>query len=107
MKRQTLAVAADQGFEHCRRPTKCDVLPQTMNEIVQWAQLCEVVEPYYPKGEGGRPPVGLERMLRMLFVQHWFNLADEACAKALYDSASLRPPWAYMDARACPKPPRC
>ncbi len=32
-----------------------------------------MVEPHYPKGEGGRPPIGLERMMRMLFVQHWFN----------------------------------
>jgi len=41
-----------------------------MNEIVPWAELCAVIEPYYPKGECGRPPIGLERMMRMLFVQH-------------------------------------
>ena len=63
---------------------------RTMDQIVPWQELCSVVEPYYPKGEGGRPPIGLERMMRMLFVQHWFNLADEACEEALYDSASLR-----------------
>ena len=44
----------------------------------------------YARGEGGRPPIGLERMLRMHFVQHWFNLADEACEEALLDIASLR-----------------
>ena len=92
MKQQTLAMAADQqaGFEQYRRPTKRDVFLQTMEAIVPWAQLCEVIEPHYPKGEGGRPPIGLERMLRMHFVQHWFNLADEACEEALLDSASLR-----------------
>ena len=92
MKQQTLAMAADQGagFEQYRRPTKRDVFLQTMNEIVPWAQLCEVIEPHYPKGEGGRPPRGLERMLRMHFVQHWFNLADDACEEALLDSTSLR-----------------
>jgi IS5 family transposase len=92
MKQQTLAMAADQGseFERYRRPTKRDVFLQTMNEIVPWAQLCEVIEPHYPKGEGGRPPIGLERMLRMYFVQHWFNLADDACEEALLDSTSLR-----------------
>lgn len=63
---------------------------KTMDKIVPWQELCSVVEPYYPKGEGGRPPIGLDRMMRMLFVQHWFNLADEACEEALYDSASLR-----------------
>jgi transposase, IS5 family len=92
MKQNTLAMAADQGagFEQYRRPTKRDVFLRTMNEIVPWAQLCEVVEPHYPKGVGGRPPIGLERMLRMHFVQHWFNLADDACEEALLDSASLR-----------------
>lgn len=92
MKQQTLAMAADQGagFEQYRRPTKRDAFLQIMNEIVPWMQLCEVIEPHYPKGEGGRPTIGLERMLRMHFVQHWFNLADEACEEALLDMASLR-----------------
>jgi IS5 family transposase len=92
MKQQTLAMAADQGagFEQYGRPTRRDVFLETMNEIVPWAQLCEVIEPHYPKGEGGRPPKGLERMLRMHFVQHWFNLADDACEEALLDSTSLR-----------------
>jgi transposase, IS5 family len=90
MKQQTLAMASDKGFEQFRRPTKRDRFLRTMDLIVPWQELCAVVEPHYPKGEGGRPPIGLERMLRMLFVQHWFNLADEACEEALYDSASLR-----------------
>ncbi|PUE45434.1 IS5/IS1182 family transposase, partial [Limnohabitans sp. 2KL-17] len=81
MKQQTLALAADAGagFEQYRRATRRDVFLSTMNEIVPWHALCEVIEPHYPKPGNGRPPVGLERMLRMYFVQHWFNLADEAC----------------------------
>lgn len=90
MKQQTLAMAADKGFEQFRRPTRRDMFLSTMDKIVPWQELCSVVEPYYPKGDGGRPPIGLERMMRMLFVQHWFNLADQACEEALYDSASLR-----------------
>ncbi len=92
MKQQTLAAAADQGagFEQYRRATKRDVFLATMNDIVPWQELCEVVEPHYPKPGNGRPPVGLERMLRMYFVQHWFNLADEACEEALLDSTALR-----------------
>ena len=58
--------------------------------IVPWAALCAVIEPHYPKAGNGRPPIGLERMLRIHFIQHWFNLADLACEEALYDSASLR-----------------
>ena len=92
MKQQTLAVAADAqaGFEQYRRATKRDLFLATMNEIVPWQTLCEVIEPHYPKAGNGRPPVGLERMLRMYFVQHWFNLADEACEEALLDSTALR-----------------
>jgi IS5 family transposase len=61
-----------------------------MDKIVPWAALCAVVEPHYPKASNGRPPVGLERMLRMYFVQHWFNLADAACEDALLASTALR-----------------
>ena len=92
MKQQTLATAADQGagFERYRRSTKRDVFLATMNEIVPWRALYEVIEPHYPKRGNGRPPIGLERMLRMYFIQHWFNLADEACEEALLDSTALR-----------------
>ena len=92
MKQQTFAMAADQSesFERYRRPTRRDVFLATMDRIVPWAELCAVIEPHYPKVGNGRPPVGLARMLRMYFVQHWFNLADEACEEALLDSVALR-----------------
>ena len=92
MKQQTLAMAADQGaqYEQYRRPTKRDTFLATMEQIVPWDELCAVIEPHYPKAGNGRPPVGLERMLRMYFVQHWFNLADAACEEALLDSTALR-----------------
>jgi IS5 family transposase len=61
-----------------------------MELIVPWSSLCAVIEPHYPKAGNGRPPIGLQRMLRIHFIQHWFNLADLACEEALYDSASLR-----------------
>ena len=92
MKQQTLAMAADQGdgFEQYRRPTRRETFLATMERIVPWQALCEVIEPHYPKAGNGRPPIGLQRMLRMYFVQHWFNLADEACEDALLDSPALR-----------------
>jgi IS5 family transposase len=90
MKQQTLAMAADQTFENYRKPTRRDEFLKTMEAIVPWSALCEVIEPHYPKAGNGRPPIGLERMLRIHFVQHWFNLADLSCEEALYDSASLR-----------------
>lgn len=92
MKQQTLAMASDQalGFEKHRRPTRRDEFLALMDRLVPWEALCTVIEPYYPKRGKGRPPIGLERMLRIHFIQHWFNLADFACEEALYDSASLR-----------------
>ena len=90
MKQQTLAMAADQTFENYRKPTRRDEFLKTMEAIVPWCALCEVIEPHYPKAGNGRPPIGLERMLRIHFIQHWFNLADLSCEEALYDSASLR-----------------
>jgi IS5 family transposase len=92
MKQQTLAMAMDHNaeFEKYRKPTRRDLFLAQMEDLVPWAELCSVIEPHYPKAGNGRPPVGLERMLRMYFVQHWFNLADEACEDALLDSTALR-----------------
>jgi len=55
-----------------------------------WAEFCALIEPYYPKAGNGRPPVGLERMLRMYCVANWFNLSDIACEDALYDVPVFR-----------------
>lgn len=83
-------MASDLGFEQHRKPTRRDEFLKTMDALVPWSALCEEIDPYYPKAGNGRPPIGLERMLRIHFVQHWFNLADLACEEALYDSSSLR-----------------
>jgi len=61
-----------------------------MEKVVPWARLCGAIEAHYPKGERGRPPIGLERMLRIYFLQQWYALADEALEDALYDSQALR-----------------
>ena len=92
MKQQTLAMAADHNvyFEKFRKPTRRDKFLATMDKLVPWAALCSVIEPHDPKAGKGRPAIGLERMLRLYFVQHWFNLADEACEDALLDSTALR-----------------
>ena len=88
MKQQTLAMAADQTFENYRKPTRRDEFLKTMELI--GSSLCAVIEPHCPKAGNGRPPIGLQRMLRIHFIQHWFHLADLACEEALYDSPSLR-----------------
>ncbi len=87
MKQMTLAVA--KGFEvHGRAPRKAEFLAR-MEALVPWAEFCALIEPYYPKAGGGRPPRGMERMLRMYCIAIWFNLGDEACEDALYDIAAF------------------
>ena len=61
-----------------------------MEQVVPWGKLCALIEPHYPKAGNGRPPVGVERMLRIYFLQQWFNLSDPAVEEALYDSAVMR-----------------
>jgi IS5 family transposase len=61
-----------------------------MEQVVPWERLCAVIEPHYPQGRRGRPPIGIERMLRIYFLQQWYALADEALEDALYDSQAMR-----------------
>jgi IS5 family transposase len=61
-----------------------------MEQVVPWRELCALIEPHYPKPGNGRPPVGVERMLRIYFLQQWFNLSDPAVEEALYDSVVMR-----------------
>ena len=88
MRQQTLA--AQTGFEKYGRKTKRERFLEKMEQIVPWAELQALVEPHYPKGENGRPPVGLSIMLRVYFVQQWFNLSDPGAEDALYESPVLR-----------------
>ena len=82
---------ADAGFEKYRKRTRRDQFLSEMHAVVPWSKLLALVEPMYPAGEGaGRPPVGLQRMLRIHFLQHWFNLSDPAVEEALYDSRAMR-----------------
>jgi IS5 family transposase len=61
-----------------------------MEQIVPWAELLALVEPYYAKAGKGRHPVGLSIMLRTYFVQQWFNLSDPGVEEALYESPVLQ-----------------
>jgi IS5 family transposase len=88
MKQMTLA--ATRGFEKHNRATRKAEFLARMDKLMPWAEFCAVIEPHYPKAGNGRPPVGLERMLRMYCVANWFNLADEACEDALYDVPVFR-----------------
>jgi IS5 family transposase len=88
MKQMSLVAAA--GFARNGRVTKRATFLAEMDRVVPWSALCAVVDPFYPKAGNGRPPIALERMLRMYFLAHWFNLADAALEEAVYDSEAMR-----------------
>ncbi len=88
MQQQTFA---EVPFERYRKATCRERFLEEMTRVVPWAELAAAITPVYPKAEGpGRPPVGVERMLRIHFLQHWFNLSDPAVEEALYDSRAMR-----------------
>jgi transposase, IS5 family len=87
MKQMSLAQG---GFERYGKTTRRATFLAEMDKVVPWTQLCKLIEPHYPKRGRGRPPVPLERMLRIHFLQHWFNLSDPAVEEALYESQSMR-----------------
>src|SRR5438477_12312522 len=88
MKQRTLAMMT--GFEQYTRKTRRAVFLEEMEQVVPWRELCALVAPHYPQPGKGRRPVGLERMLRIYFLQPWFNLPDPAVEEALYDWVVMR-----------------
>jgi hypothetical protein len=87
-KQRTLAMMT--GFERYTKKTRRAMFLEEMEQVVPWAKLCALIEPHYPKPGNGRRPKELEQMLRIYFLQQWFNLSDPAVEEALYDSATLR-----------------
>jgi IS5 family transposase len=77
MKRAQTTLAST-GFEKYTKTTRRAQFLAEMDRVVPWRALCARIEAVYPKAGNGRPPVGVERMLRMYFLQHWFNLSDPA-----------------------------
>jgi transposase, IS5 family len=87
MKQMTLSAS---GFDRYAKTTRRAAFLAEMERVVPWSELCALIEPFYPKAGNGRPPIGLERMLRIYFLQQWFNLSDPALEEALYDSLAMR-----------------
>jgi transposase, IS5 family len=88
MKQQTFA---GSEFEQYRKVTRKETFLKKMDEILPWTDLKELIEPFYPKAEGaGRKPIGIIRMLKIYFLQHWFQLSDPGAEEGLYDSRAFR-----------------
>jgi IS5 family transposase len=73
-----------------KKQTKRETFLAEMDQVVPWAQLMALIEPHYPKAGNGRRPYGLEVMLRIYFLQQWYQLSDPGAEEALYDIASMR-----------------
>lgn len=87
MKQETFT---DIEYSFRKKKTKREEFLEIMDEIIPWNEWVSVIEPYYPKGKRGRPPMGIEKMLRMYLLQIWFNLSDPATEDAIYDSYAMR-----------------
>ena len=87
MSQPTFAALA---YANKKKKTRREVFLEEMEQVVPWPKLLRVVERHYPRVGNGRPPMGLEKMLRVYFLQQWFNLSDPAMEDALYDIESLR-----------------
>lgn len=87
MKQTTFASAA---WEKKGKITRRERFLTEMGAVIPWGRLLALIEPHYPKAGNGRQPHPMERMLRIYFMQNWFNLSDPQAEDALYDSESMR-----------------
>ena len=88
MNEQTFSSQA--GFEKYGRKSRRELFLDEMERVVPWAELQALIEPHYAKAGNGRRPVGLTILLRIYFLQQWFNLSDPGVEEALYESSVLR-----------------
>ena len=86
MKQITFASIA---YTHKKVTTKREAFLNEMERVVPWSRLLKLIEPYYPKAGNGRPPMPMETMLRIYFLQQWYSLSDPAAEEALYDIESM------------------
>ena len=80
----------DMEYAARKRATRKDEFLRQMDKMIPWTEWVEMIRPYYPKGERGRPVRGIETMTRMYMLQMWFNLSDEGVDDAIYDSYAMR-----------------
>lgn len=73
-----------------KKTLRCERFLSEMNEVIPWNDLCEIIRPYYSDGQRGRPPMDLELMLRIYFLQQWFNLSDPQAEESIYDRNSFQ-----------------
>ena len=80
----------DAEYNERKHKTKREEFLDKMDSIIPWDEWVSLIEPYYPKGKRGRPPMGIEKMLRMYLLQCWFSLSDAGVEDAMYDSYAFK-----------------
>lgn len=80
----------DIEYQNRKKKTRREEFLDTMDQMIPWTDWVAMIQPYYPSGKRGRPPKGIETMLRMYMMQNWFNLSDAAMEDAVYDSYAMR-----------------
>ncbi|WP_020957874.1 IS5/IS1182 family transposase, partial [Ralstonia solanacearum] len=88
MKRQMSFAEAESAGK--KRVTKRQRFLAEREKVVPWQRLLSEIGPHYPRGERGRPPIGLERMLRIYFLQQWYGLSDEGREDEKHDTMAMR-----------------
>jgi len=78
------------GLGQSSKRTRRRVFLEEMDRVVPWSELVALISPFMPEGRRGRPPFAVEVMLRIHFMQQWFNLSDPAMEEALHDMALFR-----------------
>ncbi|SFU05679.1 transposase, partial [Sedimentitalea nanhaiensis] len=75
-----------------KKVTRREQFLAEMDEVVPWGRMLALIAPHYPKvgSKGGRPPMPLEMMLRVYFLQNWYALSDPMAEETLYDSDAMR-----------------
>ncbi|EJO55266.1 transporter PF05598 domain protein [Burkholderia multivorans CF2] len=106
MKRQIGFAEAEIAGK--KRVTRRQRFLEEMEKVVPWQRLLSAIEPHYPKGTRGRPPIGLERMLRIYFVQQWYGLSDKDWKTRCMTASRCEPsPASIWRSRTCLMQPRC
>lgn len=80
----------DYEYTHRRKKTRREIFLEKMSELLPWEDWEKMVLPYYPKGNRGRKPQPVIRMLKMFMLKNWFDLSDLSVEEAVYDSYSMK-----------------
>lgn len=87
MKQDTFT---DIEYSQRKKKTRRENFLEIMDEIIPWDEWVALIAPHYSRSRRGRPPMGIEKMLRMYLLQVWFRLSAQATEDAIYDSYSMR-----------------